>query len=488
MTRSSDSSERDSPARTRITTVPLVGEIGLVLALFAILIVHHLHVVSVTSERTTVWAGAFSRDSDRVAIASEVGNAVFDLERGEVEFTIGGQVSALTYSHDGSILAVGGFDGDVRLLDSSTGCEIHTLEGLTARVGRVRFSADDQKLVAIGHDDRFAVWDVPSGRRICLVEAGEKHSYAVDFVDGDTHVVTGGGSGNNFVGGSAEDYTGHSYGDRKTHSFKVWNLKTGSLTRTWEGPEHCFVEDIAVTKDGRKLVAGLSIPTLRIWDISIEKEVAVFRAQAHDGLILSGDEQRLLALHYGGVDVCDVRSGKVRTLEVAGAVEAATFTDDGTVLTVDEFGYLTHWNPDSGERISRSDGYTLRTRPLNFAILVVALVWLVAWILLHATTGLSVVQAPAALLLPCFAGLFLGAGFILAQAAFQLWAESSSMKLHGRFFLLFGIAAMLGLAAFVWSRGSEQRRPVSMQACLLVGLSGVAYHGHGLIHAMASAG
>lgn len=448
-----------------------IGEIALVVTLLAILAAHYLHVDNVATEGTTVWAAAFSREDDRVAIASEVGNAVFDVERGEVEYVIDGKVSALTYSHDGRVLAVGGFDGGVRLLEATTGTEIRSLEGLTARIGRIRFSADDRKLVAIGFDEYFAVWEIPVGNRVCRIEAGESHRYAVDFAYGSSQVVTGGGSG-----------------DTKTHCFKFWSIESGLVTKTWKGPEHCYVEDIAVSEDGRNLVSGLSIPTLRVWDIESQKETAVFKAQAHDGLKLSQDETQLLATHHGGVDLCDLKSGTVRSLKVVGSAEAATFADDGSIVTLDGVGNVARWNPVTGEQFGRTEGLTLRTPPLNIPVMLLLLVWLLAWILWRLARGVESLSAPVTLFLPAYAALFVYTGYLTARAHSHPWS-GDLISGHGGMLLLFVCACFAGVVAYGWScQDPSRRRPLPMFACIAIALGGMAIHGMGLVHSMASAG
>ncbi len=73
---------------------------------------------------------------------------------------LGGAVTSLAFSPDGTLLALGLDDYTVRLLDVSGG-EVTRLEGHTGPVQAVAFSGDGTLLYSAGEDGTVRVWGIP---------------------------------------------------------------------------------------------------------------------------------------------------------------------------------------------------------------------------------------------------------------------------------------------------------------------------------------
>jgi WD40 repeat protein len=67
-------------------------------------------------------------------------------------------------SADGSLVASGGFDGTVRLWETSTGAPLATLTGHTGGVRGVALSADRRLLATGGYDGTAPLWETATGR------------------------------------------------------------------------------------------------------------------------------------------------------------------------------------------------------------------------------------------------------------------------------------------------------------------------------------
>jgi WD40 repeat protein len=78
-----------------------------------------------------------------------------------------GWVRGMAISQDGSLVAGSGLRNDLRVWDAKSGKEIFKLLGhgqSGGRLRRVRFSADDQRLVSFGDDSYLRVWDMLTGK------------------------------------------------------------------------------------------------------------------------------------------------------------------------------------------------------------------------------------------------------------------------------------------------------------------------------------
>ena len=123
----------------------------------------------------------YSPDGTRLAVASSIGIWIYDAQTGEELELIRGHtsgVNSVSFSPDGSTMASGSEDSDVRLWDANTGGPLHTLTGHTSGVNSVSFSPDGM-MIASGSEDRTVrLWDAntgePSPHAHRAYEAGQK--------------------------------------------------------------------------------------------------------------------------------------------------------------------------------------------------------------------------------------------------------------------------------------------------------------------------
>ncbi len=201
---------------------------------------------------------------------------------------------ALSYSPDGKLLATAGRDGTGRLWDAATGKEKGTIHQPLG-VWSVEFSPDG-RTVAIPGNRGIDLWEVePLKKRRTLTAARCVYTRTF-FADG----------GRVLIGGVLTD------------SLAVWDVTTGQLRDTVLGH---FVSDspVAVSSDGKMLIAATTSPTVHLWEVASGREFARIHSAglgwvARDGVtavtVASGGKMAAAANKVGAVVCWDPTAAK----------------------------------------------------------------------------------------------------------------------------------------------------------------------------------
>ncbi|MGD2059876.1 MAG: BTAD domain-containing putative transcriptional regulator, partial [Acidimicrobiia bacterium] len=107
----------------------------------------------------------FHLDGSRVLTVHRDGVRVWDWQSGTLDLEVlpDVEVTAAKLSGDGSMIAIAGADGVIRVVRTGSGELVSELIGHEGRVNSIDFDPRGQRLVSGGADNRTIVWDVRSG-------------------------------------------------------------------------------------------------------------------------------------------------------------------------------------------------------------------------------------------------------------------------------------------------------------------------------------
>jgi WD40 repeat protein len=227
---------------------------------------------------------------------------------------------AIEYSHDGSMLAVGG-DGYSRLLHSATGERRAKLDSDCGWVVSVSFSCDDQTL-ATASDNGICLWDINTGSCVAELDIDDAEFCSVAF----------------------HPYIKHSLaaGDRLGH-IHVWDVRDTSHSTDID-VEESFNCLCWIRRDGSQhVVIGREYSIVEMWDVESSQQVRVFpsppfhhprtRVQvvacSHDGQWVASCSSS------GGLVIYDTETGAVaHTFKSPQAITSAMFSPTEPILAV----------------------------------------------------------------------------------------------------------------------------------------------------------
>jgi WD40 repeat protein/formylglycine-generating enzyme required for sulfatase activity/tetratricopeptide (TPR) repeat protein/tRNA A-37 threonylcarbamoyl transferase component Bud32 len=242
-----------------------------------------------------------------------------------------GAVRGVAFSADGRRLLSGSLDRTVRLWDVETGRELRRFEGHADPVNAVAFSPDGRRGLSGGEDKTARLWDLETGKELRHWD----HPALVTSVAFSP-------DGRRLASGCA------------AATMSVWDAESGRELRRFVAGRDSWVTGVAFSPDGRQAIcAGGTGSTLQLWDVDTGKSLRTFEGHTHflNCLALSRDGRRLLS---GALDrtlrVWDVATGRELFVGYADVVRAAAFSPDGrSALTCGEDNAARLWDlpPDN---------------------------------------------------------------------------------------------------------------------------------------------
>ncbi|MEM7167456.1 MAG: protein kinase [Planctomycetota bacterium] len=229
-------------------------------------------------------------DGSQVAIADEDGVLRLIDERTQTvvhERATAAYITSLEYSPSGEVLAVGGWNDRVDLIDPNSGEIIGVLSGPTRHVNAIAFDTTGRKVAAAtgqfgrSGENTVFVWDLATRS---VVWRCDEHPHSVLDVAFDPQ-------GEQLVTAS--------------RLLRAWDLSTGELLGAWGHAHDSWVFQAQFAPDGKQIYSASADTTVRVWQRD-RTEVAVW--EGHTAAI------RALALSSDGLHLAT--AGRDRTIRV----------------------------------------------------------------------------------------------------------------------------------------------------------------------------
>ncbi|KAF9538476.1 WD40 repeat-like protein [Agrocybe pediades] len=303
-------------------------------------------------DESSVFALAFSGDSEKLALYSGSTLVVWDLSSGEVIFGPFESGNLLPYSSiaftldDAKILFVSDI-GMVHVLNVHTGSDLAEPIEATEDAGQLTSTAisPDRTMFAVGYDGgTIYIWDTHAGTTMHGPFTGHNGRISALVFSHD---------GKEFVSGSYDK------------TIRIWDIDTGDVVAgPFEGHTGSILS-LALSSDGTKIVSGSgsSDCSVRLWNVSATSESDIVPpcqsvTGGVDTVAWSPDGQRIASKQYDGtVVVWSAENGEAAVIEpfsYSPGISSIAFSPDGSRISAGtRDGNVASWDSRTGKMVGK---------------------------------------------------------------------------------------------------------------------------------------
>ncbi len=341
---------------------------------------------------------------DETLLVSTGGNIVriWDVATGRLLRTLeghsggGGYTGQVVFSPDGTKFATSGTD-DIKIRDVATGRTLHTIRNpQESHPNRIAFSPDGHTLIGgFGGSQydgyfRLHLWNVANGRHIRQAVQHQIGSNFVTFSPDGQHVATGdAGDGaltiwnattgrelrtlqsdmNDYIRTAAFSPDGRHLvlpGENAKQLLTIWSIETGERIAIRDTPElsrGSFLSSVAYSPDGQRIAAGTKYGKLFLLDGATGAQITasdqlrftishILFSQNGRWLFAAGSSSNIYQLDVEEmIQSGDANNSVVRSFGGAvNTINTVAYSPDGQgVITADNRGTITVWDPNTGE-------------------------------------------------------------------------------------------------------------------------------------------
>ena len=347
-----------------------------------------LHTVA---EGVTKTLGALFSPAGEVIVTAGVSNSVsiWSVDTGEVQRALTGDehpLSKVAFSPDGELIALASGSGWVRVLEFSSGRQLHAFKA-HRQLTNLQFSPDGRRLLSNGGqlDPVSKLWSVESGREeLTLVGHRNTITDAAFRPDGN-RVATTSADGtvklwDAATGNEIQSLVGHvsrvdSVAWRpdgqslatssNDGTVRVWDPETGLAILTLRG-QNSGLSRVKFSPDGLHLASQSLDDSARIWELSPAHELASIAGPAGpNDIALSPDESRVAVIWADSnttfAEVADAKTGQrlLRLVGHASQLWHLNFSPDGRRIVTDSLDHTAKiWDATTGELLRTLAGHT----------------------------------------------------------------------------------------------------------------------------------
>jgi len=240
-----------------------------------------------------------------------------------------GAVNCVAINPNGTTLAGGSYDQQIKLWNLETGQEISTIKGHSFLIWSLAFSPDGETLASGSRDNTIKLWNLKNGEEIRTLTGHSESVFSV-VISPD---------GNTLASGSYD------------HTIKLWNLKNGEEIRTLTGHSES-VFSVVISPDGQIIASGSGDNTIKLWHLKTGQEIRTLSGHSSSvySVAISPDGQ-IIASGSGDntIKLWNLKTGQEnRTLTGHSAkVNSVSFSPDGNTLVSGSFdGSIKIWRCD----------------------------------------------------------------------------------------------------------------------------------------------
>jgi WD40 repeat protein/transcriptional regulator with XRE-family HTH domain len=257
---------------------------------------------------------------------------------------------SVALSPDGSQIATGGEDGQVRIWEASTGEQISAASAHTGRVTDLAFSPDGQRLLSGSLDGTAKLWDTRNAQLLLSLPSAQGAIFSVAYSPDGKRLAAG-----------------------MLDNAVIWDSSTGDELSRFSELTCGAVTDIDFTPDSTLLGATYANGCNVVWDSQTGEEVLLDLGNpgiTGSGVAFSPAGNRLaLPIAHGGAMVRNLTTTTDSTYFHGHTAEIAdlTFSPDGrTLATSSQDGTARLWDSTTGAELLVLAGHNLGVNRLAF--------------------------------------------------------------------------------------------------------------------------